>query len=303
MSGGGHGGHGKKGGHHEEHEEHEEHVNHEAWVIPYADMLTLLMALFLVLFALGRSDLDKFKKLAESFRQEFGGGGAATQVVSISDGSGNSPLDGGSGVLDANGLPSQGEGTGQGDGTGRATPTELQIEQARQEAVLEDANAAKDALEAVERAIEDAAQAEGLGDNLAFSFNGEGLVLSLVNSALLFDSGQASLKPQGVDILETIAPALQEIPNELMIVGHTDNVGSEDANYILSTERANSVRRFFDSQGGFDGRLKLAAWGEEKPIADNGTAEGRALNRRVEIIILSDISLAPALAAEAEIDA
>ena len=50
---------------HEEHEEHEEHVNHEAWVIPYADMLTLLMALFLVLFAVGRTDIEKFKKLAE----------------------------------------------------------------------------------------------------------------------------------------------------------------------------------------------------------------------------------------------
>ena len=107
------GGHGGKKGHkqHEEHEEHEEHVNHEAWVIPYADMLTLLMALFLVLFAIGRTDLEKFKKLAESFRQEFGGSGASSQVVTISEGSGGeSPLDGGEGVLDTNSLPSSAEG-------------------------------------------------------------------------------------------------------------------------------------------------------------------------------------------------
>ena len=58
MSGGHGGGRDKR---HEEHEEHEEHVNHEAWVIPYADLLTLLMALFLVLFAIGRTDLEKFK--------------------------------------------------------------------------------------------------------------------------------------------------------------------------------------------------------------------------------------------------
>lgn len=303
SGGGGHGGHGKKGGHHEEHEEHEEHVNHEAWVIPYADMLTLLMALFLVLFALGRSDLDKFKKLAESFRQEFGGGGAATQVVSISDGSGNSPLDGGSGVLDANGLPTSGEGTGQGDGTGMATPTELQIEQARQEAAIEESQGAKDALEAVEEAIQNAVDAEGFGDNIAFSFNGKGLVLSLVNSALLFDSGQSSLKPQGVEILQTIAPALQDIPNDIKIEGHTDDVGGSSANYELSADRANSVQAFLSLQGGFDGRIEIAGLGETRPVADNSTAEGRAQNRRVEIIILSDISLAPALEAEADIDA
>ena len=165
MSGGG--GHGGKKGHkHEEHEEHEEHVNHEAWVIPYADMLTLLMALFLVLFAIGRTDLEKFKKLAESFREEFGGG-ASSQVVTISEGqTGTSPLDGGEGVLDANVMPANAEGTGNGDGTGMATPTELQIEQARQEAEQEAAQEALGALESVEDAIQAAADAQGVGDQL-----------------------------------------------------------------------------------------------------------------------------------------
>ncbi|MEZ5249557.1 MAG: flagellar motor protein MotB [Ilumatobacteraceae bacterium] len=161
MSGGGHGGHGKKGGHHEEHEEHEEHVNHEAWVIPYADMLTLLMALFLVLFAIGRTDLERFKKLAESFAQEFGGGGSS-QVVTISEGqNGESPLDGGDGVLDSNSLPSTAEGTGNGDGTGMATPTDLQVEHAIQEQLKEEAQEALGELQGLGEAIEDAAAAEG----------------------------------------------------------------------------------------------------------------------------------------------
>jgi chemotaxis protein MotB len=298
VSGGGGHGHGKKGGRHEEHEEHEEHVNHEAWVIPYADMLTLLMALFLVLFAMGRTDLEKFKKLAESFRSEFGGAGNS-QVVSFGEG-GTSPLDGGEGVLSASEMPSNGDGDGTGDGTGLATPTELQIEQAVQEAERAEAVEAKDALEAVQEAIRDAAAAEGLGDNIAFKFNGKGLVLSLVNSALLFDSGQSSLKPDGIRVLQTIAPALQQIPNEISIQGHTDDVGSADANYVLSSERANSVRRFLELQGGFDGRIEIGGWGEARPVADNSTPEGRAQNRRVEITIVSDISLAPALEADAE---
>src|SRR4051812_42259762 len=90
-----------KNRHHEQlHEEHEEHVNHEAWVIPYADMLTLLMALFLVLFAIGRADTEKFQALAESFRKEFGN--TSGHVVSLGDPPG-SPIAGGSGILDTSG--------------------------------------------------------------------------------------------------------------------------------------------------------------------------------------------------------
>ncbi|MCB0998723.1 MAG: flagellar motor protein MotB [Acidimicrobiales bacterium] len=299
MSGGGHGGHGKKGGHHEEHEEHEEHVNHEAWVIPYADMLTLLMALFLVLFAIGRTDLEKFKKLAESFAQEFGGGGSS-QVVTISEGqNGESPLDGGDGVLDSNSLPSTAEGTGNGDGTGMATPTDLQVEHAIQEQLKEEAQEALGELQGLGEAIEDAAAAEGLGDSIAFRFDGRGLILTVTNSGVLFDSGKSDLKLAGQVVLQTMVPALQAIPNKIRIEGHTDSVGDEYDNYELSADRALAVLRFLSLQGGFDERIELAGRGEWDPIADNATEEGRAQNRRVEIIVLSDISLDPAL----EIDA
>jgi chemotaxis protein MotB len=270
-------------------------VNHEAWVIPYADMLTLLMALFLVLFAMGRTDLEKFKKLAESFRTEFGGA-SSSQVVNIGEGqSGSSPLGGGEGVLDANVMPATAGVTGSGDGTDMATPTELQIEQARQEAEQEASQEALGALESVEDAIRAAADSQGVGDQLLFRFDGEGLVLNVVDSALLFDSGSAELKLSGQVVLQTIVPALQTIPNEIKIEGHTDSVGDSNFNYELSADRANSVRRFLALQGGFDKRLEIAGWGEEVPIADNSTSEGRARNRRVEITIVSDISLDAAL--------
>ncbi len=297
MSGGGHGG--KKGHKHEEHEEHEEHVNHEAWVIPYADMLTLLMALFLVLFAIGRTDLEKFKKLAESFREEFGGG-ASSQVVSISSGqSGTSPLDGGEGVLDSNVMPANADGTGNGDGTGYATPTELQIEQARQEAEQEAAQEALTELEQVENSIQVDAEQQGFGDKVAFRFEGRGLVLSILNSAVLFDSGQASLRPEGLAVLDSVLDALRDIPNDLAIEGHTDSRPVSNARYAsnweLSTARAVSVLRYMEIQGFDVTRLAASGYGDTHPIADNSTAEGQATNRRVEIVILSEISLDPAL--------
>ncbi len=298
MSSGGHGG--KKGHKHEEHEEHEEHVNHEAWVIPYADMLTLLMALFLVLFAIGRTDLEKFKKLAESFRSEFGGG-ESSQVVTISEGqTGSSPLDGGEGVLDSNVMPANAEGTGNGDGTGMATPTELQIEQARQDAEKEAAQEALDTLETVEDSILGAAEAKGFGDKVAFRFDGEGLVLSILNEAVLFDSGQASLRPEGLAVLDSVLDPLRDIPNDLSIEGHTDsrpvNNARYSSNWELSTARAVSVLRYMELRGFDVSRLSASGYGDTQPIADNTTTSGQAANRRVEILIKSDISLDPALA-------
>lgn len=294
MSGGG-GGHGKKGGRHEEHEEHEEHVNHEAWVIPYADMLTLLMALFLVLFAMGRTDLEKFKKLAESFRSEFGGGGAG-EVVSIGEG-GTNPLDGGAGVLNATIMPWNGDGEGTGDGL--ATPTELQIEEARQEAEQAAAQEAKETLEQVEQSIQVEADKGGVGDNVAFRFEGRGLVLSILNEAVLFDPGQASLRPEGLAVLDTVLSSLRGIPNDLMIEGHTDSRPVSNSrfgsNWELSTGRAVAVLRYMELQGFPIDRLSAAGYADTRPIGDNDTTEGQSQNRRVEIVIISDISLDPAL--------
>ena len=280
MSGGGHHG-GKKGGkHHDDHEEHEEHVNHEAWVIPYADMLTLLMALFLVLFAMGRTDLEKFKKLAESFRTEFGSS-ASGQVVSFGSG-GTSPLEGGDGVLDAMALPSNADDAA---GTGPAAPTELQIEQARQEAEQAAAEAALGELRELGEQIEQAAEAQGLAGNIEFTFNGEGLLLNLVDSAVLFDSGSAELKLSGQVVLQTVVPSLQGITNEIAIEGHTDSVGAQAANDSLSLQRAESVRRELIRRGIPAETIRASGRGEREllvPTADN-VAEAR--NRRVEIIV------------------
>jgi chemotaxis protein MotB len=284
MSGGG--GHGKKGGKHEEHEEHEEHVNHEAWVIPYADMLTLLMALFLVLFAIGRTDLEKFKKLAESFRSQFGNGDSA-QVISIGGGTGDSPLDGGTGVLSE-------------DGANADTPVEVKA--ALAEYVKKQAEDAKEGLQDVEDAIAQQAGQANLADKLAFRFEGRGLVLSLVNDGVLFKAGDATLQPGGMEVLQLVMSSLQDIPNNLSIEGHTDSRPISNnrfaSNWELSTTRATSVLRYMEEQGFAKGRLSASGYGDTRPVAGNDTAEGQAQNRRVEIVIESDIPLGPALDGE-----
>jgi chemotaxis protein MotB len=271
----------KSRGHHrhEEHEEHEEHVNHEAWVIPYADMLTLLMALFLVLFAVGRTDIAKFKKLAESFRQEFGNGGSA-EIVSVGTGStGETPIDGGNGVLDSPGVQ----------------PTQTQIETAVQNAEKTAAEAAVGELNTVRDQIQSLADGQGVGDKIAFRFEGRGLILTILDDTVLFEPGQATLQPTGLGILDLVTASLLPTAHDVSIEGHTDarpiSTARYPSNWELSTARATSVLRYMLLQGFDPARISAAGYADTRPVADNATPEGQAANRRVEIVIVSDIPL------------
>jgi chemotaxis protein MotB len=271
----------KSRGHHrhEEHEEHEEHVNHEAWVIPYADMLTLLMALFLVLFAVGRTDIEKFKKLAESFREEFGNGGSA-EIVSVGTGNtGDLPIDGGNGVLDNPVI----------------IPTVEQIDEAVHQAETNAAEAAVAGLDEVREHIQGVADEQGVGDKIAFRFEGRGLVLTVLNDSVLFEPGQATLQPEGLAILDLVTQSLMTLPNDIAIEGHTDSrpisTSRYPSNWELSTSRATSVLRYMLLQGFDPARVSAAGYADTRPVADNTTAEGQSANRRVEIVIVSDIPL------------
>lgn len=272
---------GKSRGHHrhEEHEEHEEHVNHEAWVIPYADMLTLLMALFLVLFAVGRTDIEKFKKLAEGFRQEFGNGGSA-EIVSVGTGSsGDTPLEGGDGVLD----------------NPEIVPSDAAIEEAIQMAEQAAAETAVEQLDEVREEIQVIAGEQGVGDKVAFRFEGRGLVLTILNDSVLFEPGKATLQVEGLHVLDVVVASLQRLPNDIAIEGHTDSrpisTPQYPSNWELSTARATSVLRYMLLQGFDPTRISASGYGDTRPVAGNDTPEGQAANRRVEIVIVSDIPL------------
>lgn len=272
---------------HEEHEEHEEHVNHEAWVIPYADMLTLLMALFLVLFAVGRTDLEKFKKLAESFRSEFGGN--SSKAVSLG-GTGEEIVgSGGGGIL-------------SGDASAESTSTTMSPADqalAEKDAATAAAQDAVDSLEGVESAVQQAADIAGIGEQVGLTIDARGLIVTIVTDQVLFDSGSADLQSDGVSILDIVAQALATVPNNISVEGHTDSVPVSNTryrnNWDLSNGRASSVLQFMLAAGIAPERLSSTGHADTMPVGDNTTAEGRAANRRVEIIVKADVSLDPVL--------
>ena len=256
------------------HEEHEEHVNHEAWVIPYADMLTLLMALFLVMWATGQTDLNKMKQVSAGF---------ADSLNIVGNGSGV----GGEGILD--GVPD----TKKSDAVVNIKPDVGAAAIAAIEAQHEQQAAAADQLDQVQKSITDTAAGNGTTGELAFKDEPRGLVVSIVSEGVLFDAGSAELRPEGRAVLDGLAGNLGSIPNKLAIEGHTDNQPISTArfpsNWDLSGARASSVLRYLTDVHHLPAsRLSASGYGDTVPVASNDDDAGRAKNRRVDIEILSE---------------
>ena len=288
MSGDGHEGgapHHGGGGHDEE--EHEEHINHEAWVIPYADLLTLLMVMFIALYAVGQADKTKFKKFAEGARSAFGG---ATESV----------LSGGPSVLN-------GSGAGQLDGLAPASLAHQQIADAAlisRGASDAARSAEQQRLESVQKKITNALPTP-LRNQVGFRKEARGLVVTIVTDQLLFPSGSAEIQPEGADILAQVAAAVRELPNQIAIEGHTDpspiSTGQFPSNWELSTGRASSVLRYLAGVAGLEqSRMTASGYADMRPIADNGSTEGRSKNRRVEIVVLNSVVMSELHAPAAE---
>jgi chemotaxis protein MotB len=269
----------RKGGGHEE-----AHENHEAWVIPYADMLTLLMGLFLVMWSIGETNLAKMEAVQAGFAGALGIG-----VGSGSDGA----LDGGSGLLDGSFTPEPMV-------VERMLPPERlgEAAEALEAADLEVAarEAEGERLSEVERVIAEHANHAGVGESVSFRREDRGLVVSIVSDQVLFAPGSAVLRPGGRRVLDGLAPVLRELSNHVAIEGHTDSrpisTRRYPSNWELSTARATSVLRYFVDAHGFPpDRLTASGYAEQRPLGDNATAAGRATNRRVDIAVLSSVEL------------
>ena len=268
-------------------EEHEEHVNHEAWVIPYADLLTLLMAMFIALFAISTVNTSKFKDLALGFNQALGGGKLDSSVFAGSNPNDTSPI--------------PGNGYGNGPGTGGSLVASSNVLTATQLAQLLNAtdqlSSAKaqqaETLKGVEKAIEARAQAHGYGSAIQTQLQARGLVVTVVTDKVLFGSGSAAFRPGGETLLGLIADALKAVPNPVLIDGYTDSVPIATtvypSNLELSSARADRVAEYFITRGLAEARLFPEGLGARDPVAPNTTATGRARNRRVEIIVQSSV--------------
>ncbi len=229
------------------------------WLITYADMITLLLALFVVFFAMANQDLQKFEALAKSLRQGFAGPSLGA-TIPFDEGGAQQPIEGG-------GL------------TRLTTPIQI-FNFPRFERQLQ---------EQLKRILKE----KGLkvkGAEIKFYVNERGVVIDIHPAELLFDTGKADLKPELLPILEEIAKVLKDLPNPIAIEGHTDprpiNTVKFPSNWELSAARAAAVLRFFEEKGVPRWRMRIAGYADTRPIASNDTTEGMARNRRVQIVIL-----------------
>ncbi|GIU87618.1 MAG: flagellar motor protein MotD [Acidimicrobiia bacterium] len=268
-------------------EEHEEHVNHEAWVIPYADLLTLLMAMFIALFAMSTVDLDKFKELSIGFAEALGGGELSTGVFDPTDG-GAGPFDGtGSGLTERVGGEVGPDRQPESNSVLSRLLEQYQTDQVRQ--------SERESFTEVAQRIEEAAAQGGFVGDLDVRIEERGLVVTVVTDQVLFDSGSADLRPEADGLLVAIAEALAPLSNPVIVEGHTDPdpislaTSRFRSNRELSGARAAAVTDFFERHGVAPARLRAEGYADTQPIADNSTAQGKARNRRVEIVVQSNL--------------
>jgi chemotaxis protein MotB len=146
-------------------------------------------------------------------------------------------------------------------------------------------------LEEVQRQIVEALAAHGLDASVSQHLDSRGLAVSIATDDVLFASGSPTLSPQGAEIIASLTPILDAFDNLILLEGHTDTVPLDQngyTNWNLSADRALAVLEILDNAGLKPGRLSATGYGEHRPISGNDTEEGRAANRRVEIVIVAE---------------
>jgi len=250
------------------------------WLITYGDLVTLLMAFFIALYGISHSDSKKFNEFLKGLGA-FGNPAAANSGILKG---GPSIVGSGTGVGAAQpGSVTVGSSGGTALGTG-GTPAASKVT----------ATAAN--LPAVAANIEQALQAQGLANSVTFTVEPRGLVATIATDHVLFETGSSQVDAAGQQIIAAIAPTLVRLTNPVLIEGYTDNVplnSNGRTNWNLSTDRAVAVLQTLQSAYGIDPtRLSGAGYAEYHPLASNATPQGRAANRRVQIVILTDTSTA-----------
>jgi chemotaxis protein MotB len=285
VSSGGHGRRGKK------HAEEEEHVNHERWLVSYADMLTLLFCLFVVLFAMSQIDKQKFAALASGLSHSFG-----TPVSANDSYTGSSPS-----VLD--GLPNPVDlAAGVGQTTTSQGLTQKQVDAAAAQAALQraanvqaEAKKAYDQLAAARDRIDQALTRAGYAGAATYQIDERGLVVHVVADNVLFNSAQATLRPDGARLLDAVAPTVKGLPNQVRVEGHAntepvDPHGPWPSNWELSAYRATTVLRHLSGDGVPEARMSAAGYGSTQPLVPYSDPQAMTVNRRVDIVVLSTAS-------------
>lgn len=250
---------------------HEEHAD-ERWLITYADVLTLLFVLFMVMFSMSVVNQGKFDRLKESLSKSFSGGIMEGSTSPIDQGGADaaaSPAaDNMSMAIDANITPAFG----------------VNLANSSPEAALEDKQ-----LKEAKKAIDQAAKQAHVSTSVNTSIDEKGLTIRLRTEPFLFASGSAALDPRAQLLLTPVSKAVRGLVNPVVIEGHTDSDPIATArfpdNFELGAGRACAVRRALVARG-VSRAEECRSEGDAKPLANNDTPENKAKNRRVEILVL-----------------
>ena len=249
------------------------HANHERWLVSYADFITLLFAFFVVLFSSSQVDKRKVGKISAAMQEAFAQMGIFQAANSRTPMVTTDPLPTENIQLIENGKGIAGQGK---------MPSPI-------EKLGEPLPPPKD-LATLQKELSGALAPEIERHEVVMKANRDGLVISLQEIGF-YESGSATLRTDSEAAVQRIAQALSDQPNSIRIEGHTDNVPIHNAqfasNWELSTARATGMIRLFITQYNLPAtRLSAAGYAEYHPVASNEAADGRAQNRRVDIVVL-----------------
>jgi len=261
----------KKGGHHEE-----EHENEERWLVSFADMMTLLFCLFMVLFAISSVNTSKFEALQRSLKDAFSG----------------AVLDGGKSTLNA----------GSDEQKTKQSAVEPPLPSMRPLSSINDTSAKNSAeaaakakqeeqdFQKLKRRVDKLAKDAGVHAKVNVTVRRRGLVIQLLTDKVFFSSGDATLHPEAHKLVSKIGAIVRdERSHPVVVEGYTDSQPISnsrfESNWDLSGARAAAVVNDFAKVGVLSARMSLQGYGSQVPVDSNSTADGRAKNRRVEVVL------------------
>ena len=218
-----------------------------AWMTTFGDMMTLLLVFFVLLYSFSSMDVEKFKGFISALQSQLG------------------ILEGGKTISEN---PNIDAGT-----------------------LGQDYAQAPQNIREIMRELNNYIESNNLSDRVDVENKRKGLVISLTGE-ILYEQGRADIRDQGREVLAMISDILNDVPNDIMIEGHTDDLPIRTdefpSNWELSTARAVNVIKFLIEERDFEpARLSAAGYSEYRPVAENNTADGRAENRRVEVVVLN----------------
>ena len=259
-----------------------EFENEERWLLTYADMLTLMFALFMVLYSISSVNISKYQSLQESLKAAFSGsilsGGKAIMQSGSESTKAHTPATAEVPAivpLTPN-IPKPSDTSAQ-----QISKAMLAASGAQQE---------QQSFKKLQHELNAYAKSHGFGNEVQTVIARQGLVVHVLTDKLLFDSGSATLQPAGSPLLDEMAHLLNvDQKHPITVEGNTDNQPIQSSqfpsNWELSTDRATTVVRYLIAHGVNDQRLSAAGYADLHPLASNATATGRARNRRVDIVL------------------